>query len=124
MAAIFPSHSRNLRSGSAAGCLAFKAHSSDCGCVDYCMGIASLVFQTAGTYAFPLTWILIGLAAVWLCLEFLPRSSDLVRGLQRRSHFARCSPRTFASRQIAEFPDTIFLKNCLVRHRSIRSGFT
>jgi hypothetical protein len=39
--------------------------------------VAALVLHTAGSYAFPLTWILIGLAAVWFCLEFLLRSSDL-----------------------------------------------
>ena len=39
--------------------------------------IAALVFRTTGSYAFPLTWIFIGLAAVWFCLEFLLRSSDL-----------------------------------------------
>jgi hypothetical protein len=39
--------------------------------------IAALVFRTTGSYAFPLTWIFIGLAAVWFCLEFLVRNSDL-----------------------------------------------
>jgi hypothetical protein len=38
--------------------------------------VAALVFHNAGSYAFPLTWIFIGLAAVWFCLEFLLRSSD------------------------------------------------
>ena len=38
--------------------------------------VAGLVFHTAGSYAFPLTWIFIGLAAIWFCLEFLLRSSD------------------------------------------------
>jgi hypothetical protein len=39
-------------------------------------GVAALMFHTAGTDAFPLTWIFIGLAAVWVCLEFLLGSSD------------------------------------------------
>jgi hypothetical protein len=39
-------------------------------------GVAALMFRTAGTYAFPLTWIFIGLSAVWVCLEFLLGSSD------------------------------------------------
>jgi hypothetical protein len=34
--------------------------------------VAASVFHTTGLYSFPLTWILIGLAAVWFCLEFLP----------------------------------------------------
>ncbi|HEY5766254.1 MAG TPA: hypothetical protein VIS53_00315 [Candidatus Udaeobacter sp.] len=38
--------------------------------------VAALIFHTTGVYAFPLTWILIGLAAVWVCLEFFLRSSD------------------------------------------------
>jgi hypothetical protein len=38
--------------------------------------VAALILHTAGSYAFPLTWIFIGLAAVWVCLEFLVRSSD------------------------------------------------
>ena len=40
------------------------------------IGVAALIFHIAGVYAFPLTWIIIGLAAVWICLEFLLRSSD------------------------------------------------
>jgi len=39
-------------------------------------GIVALLFHTAGAYAFPLTWIVIGLAGVWVCLEFFLRSSD------------------------------------------------
>ena len=38
--------------------------------------VAALIFHTTGSYAFPLTWIFIGLAAVWVCLEFLLRSSE------------------------------------------------
>jgi hypothetical protein len=34
--------------------------------------VAALIFHATGRYALPLTWIFIGLAAVWLCLEFLP----------------------------------------------------
>ena len=34
------------------------------------IGVAALIFHIAGAYAFPLTWIVIGLAAVWVCLEF------------------------------------------------------
>jgi uncharacterized membrane protein YuzA (DUF378 family) len=40
------------------------------------IGVAALIFHKAGAYAFPLTWIVIGLAAVWVCLEFFLRSSD------------------------------------------------
>jgi hypothetical protein len=39
-------------------------------------GIAALMFHIVGTYAFPLTWIFIGLAAVWFGFEFLLRSSE------------------------------------------------
>ena len=39
-------------------------------------GIASLMFHKGGTYAFPLTWIFIGLAAVWFVLEFFLRRSE------------------------------------------------
>lgn len=35
------------------------------------IGVAALIFQTTGSYASPLSWILIGLAVVWLCFEFL-----------------------------------------------------
>src|SRR5215216_4730939 len=39
------------------------------------IGVAALMFHMAGAYAFPLTWIVIGLAALWACLEwFVPRS--------------------------------------------------
>jgi len=38
--------------------------------------VAGLIFHTAGSYAFPLTWIFIGLAAVWLCFEFLSRGFE------------------------------------------------
>jgi hypothetical protein len=34
-------------------------------------GIVAFIFHAAGSHAFPLTWILFGLAAVWFCLEFL-----------------------------------------------------
>jgi hypothetical protein len=37
--------------------------------------VAAFIFHTTGSYAFPLTWILIGLAAVWVCLEMLVRTS-------------------------------------------------
>jgi hypothetical protein len=39
-------------------------------------GIAALIFHTAGSYSIPLLWILIGLAAVWVCLEFLLHNSE------------------------------------------------
>jgi hypothetical protein len=35
--------------------------------------VVALIFHTTGSYAFPLTWILIGLAVVWLSFEFLLR---------------------------------------------------
>jgi hypothetical protein len=40
------------------------------------IGVAALIFHVAGVYAFPLTWILIGLAAVWLCFELLLPGSE------------------------------------------------
>ena len=40
------------------------------------IGVAALIFHTAGSYALPLSWIVIGLAGVWVCLEFFLRSSD------------------------------------------------
>ena len=40
------------------------------------IGAAALIFHTAGEYAFPITWIVVGLAAVWVCLEFFLRSSN------------------------------------------------
>ena len=40
------------------------------------IGVVALIFHTTGSYAFPLTWILIGLAVVWLCFEFLLRGSE------------------------------------------------
>ena len=33
-------------------------------------GIAAAMFNTRGTYAFPLMWIFIGLAAAWCLFEF------------------------------------------------------
>jgi hypothetical protein len=39
------------------------------------IGVAALIFHTSGSYALPLNWILIGLALVWLCFEFLLRGS-------------------------------------------------
>jgi hypothetical protein len=38
--------------------------------------LAGLIFHTAGSYALPLTWIFLGLASLWVCLAFLPRSSE------------------------------------------------
>ena len=38
--------------------------------------VAGLIFHTTGSYAFPLTWIFLGLALVWVCLAFLLRRSD------------------------------------------------
>src|SRR6476660_3508236 len=40
------------------------------------IGGAALIFHTAGEYAFPITWIVVGLAAVWVCLEIFLRSSN------------------------------------------------
>src|SRR5438094_6623941 len=40
------------------------------------IGVAALIFHMGGAYAFPLTWIVIGLAAVWVCLEFFLGTSD------------------------------------------------
>jgi hypothetical protein len=40
------------------------------------IGVAALIFHTTGSYALPLTWILIGLAMVWLCFEFLLGGSE------------------------------------------------
>ena len=38
--------------------------------------VAGLIFGTTGSYAFPLVWIFLGLASVWVCLAFLLRRSD------------------------------------------------
>jgi len=40
------------------------------------IGVAALIFHATGSYAFPLTWILIGLALVWLCFESVLPSSE------------------------------------------------
>jgi hypothetical protein len=40
------------------------------------IGVGALIFQTSGSYALPLSWILIGLTVVWLCFEFLLRGSE------------------------------------------------
>ena len=39
------------------------------------IAIAISIFHIGGSYAFPLVWILIGLAALWFLLEFLLRNS-------------------------------------------------
>jgi hypothetical protein len=38
--------------------------------------VAGLIFRTTGSHAFPLIWIFLGLASVWVCLAFLLRRSD------------------------------------------------
>jgi len=38
--------------------------------------VVGLIFHTTGSYAFPLIWIFLGLASVWVCLAFLLRRSD------------------------------------------------
>jgi len=38
--------------------------------------VAMLVLRTAGSYAFPLTWIFLGLAAIWLLSELFLRDSE------------------------------------------------
>ena len=38
--------------------------------------IATSLFRAGGSYAFPVTWIFIGLAAVWFVLEFFVRESE------------------------------------------------
>src|SRR3954454_2804172 len=40
------------------------------------IGVIALMFHAAGTYALPLNWILIGVAVVWFCFEFLLRGSE------------------------------------------------
>ena len=40
------------------------------------IGVTAFIFNIAGAYAFPLTWILIGLALLWLCFDFLLRDSE------------------------------------------------
>ena len=42
-------------------------------------GIAAAMFHTRGTYAFPLMWILIGLATAWCLFEFPLRNSKFRR---------------------------------------------
>jgi hypothetical protein len=39
-------------------------------------GLAMLVLHTAGSYAFPLTWLFLGLAAIWLLSELSLRDSE------------------------------------------------
>src|SRR6185369_398889 len=39
--------------------------------------VAGLTFHTTGSYAFPLTWIFVGLTSVWVCLAFILRRSHL-----------------------------------------------
>jgi hypothetical protein len=39
-------------------------------------GVAGLIFHTTGSYALPLSWILVGLAVCWLCFELLLHSSE------------------------------------------------
>jgi len=39
-------------------------------------GVAALIFHSTGPYALPLSWILIGLAVVWFCFEFLLRGFE------------------------------------------------
>ncbi len=53
--------------------------------------VAALIFRTTGSYAFPLTWIFIGLAAVWVCLELLLRRSDFQSWLPVGDHILRLS---------------------------------
>ena len=53
------------------------------------IGVAALIFHTTGSDAFPLTWILIGLAAVWVCLDFLLRGSEFRSLGARRDHVLR-----------------------------------
>jgi hypothetical protein len=38
--------------------------------------ITTSLFRTGGSYAFPVTWIFIGLAAIWFVLEFFVRDSE------------------------------------------------
>src|SRR5262245_53292412 len=38
--------------------------------------VTGLIFHTSGSHAFPLSWIFLGLASVWVCLAFLLRRSD------------------------------------------------
>src|SRR6188472_1583814 len=40
------------------------------------IGVTAFIFNIAGAYAFPLTWILIGLAVLWLCFELVLRGSE------------------------------------------------
>ena len=76
MAAIFPSRPRNLCGGGPA----FKPGSPTPATAALALvvlaSVAALIFHTTGSDAFPLTWIFIGLAAIWVCLEFFLRSSD------------------------------------------------
>src|SRR6266436_1298352 len=46
------------------------------------IGVAALIFHIGGAYAFPLTWIVIGLAASWCLSELLLRDSE----------FHKCAP--------------------------------
>ena len=88
------------------------------------IGVAALTFHIAGAYAFPLTWILIGLAVVWLCFEFLLRGFRISLLGTCRDHVLRvaCHVSLHPDKLRSSY-DTIFLKHCLNLRRSIRSGF-
>jgi hypothetical protein len=45
------------------------------------IGTAALMFHTGATYAFPLTWIFIALAAIWFCLQCSLGNSEVRRWL-------------------------------------------
>jgi len=53
--------------------------------------IAALLFHAGGVYAFPLTWIFIGLAAVWMLLEFFGRNAALRRPGHRSAMTLPCA---------------------------------
>ena len=38
--------------------------------------VCGLIFHTAGSYVFPLSWIFLAIAAVWFCLELALRNSE------------------------------------------------
>ena len=87
------------------------------------IGVAALIFHTTGSYAFPLTWIFIGLAAVWVCLEFLLRSSEFRLWAPVAITFCALLATYLCIPTNCGVPATIFLKNCLNLRRSIHSGF-
>ena len=125
MAALFPFNSGDLCGGSTASLARDRA--TECSLrwpgsptrynaialvvltIDRDVGLAN-----RWPYAFPLTWIFLGLATLWCLLRIFSARFRISRlGARVRHVWRACSPHIFASRQTAAFQNTIFLKTCL-----------